>query len=356
MKMRSCGWAIFLLLMVTGLGIACIAESHTQTVTGVADCNAEPAFLSKAAIVQQMNQLADEIARLEKNAGVPGKEGFIVYSPQITARLYALYQALDIRLNYLNFGKWQHGPEQWDGYLLVKTNVQPYSVPQVMKVMAELKENGVPVNLVKQFRIFLLPGAIPEVGGLGGAGFALISAPAISTASGTGSLKHSGADVRPEDELAVTLDHEIGHHVHMSFMPKGTVSGEKNWREYLALRGGVWHGPGQVNTAAWSNSSEETFAEDFRMLFGKNQPYFDDIALGDPRTDPEQARNLKDFMIQLGQGPRVQKYISPWIPQEKSLVFWKHQSSLLALAWMILGFMGIITNLDGRPYRRVLMG
>lgn len=332
MKIRNDGRTIFTLLVIIGFCIGYISKNQTPSVTEVSNFKEKPASLSKADIVKQMNHLAAQVVRLEKKAGIPGEGGFIIYSPRTTSRLLSLYQELDLRLSYLNSGKLPQNSEQWDGYSLVKTNAPPYSVAQAAKVMAELKKNGVPDKLVKQFHIFLLPSSIPEVSGLGGAGFTLISA-ALDSNSGV------------KDALAVTLNHETGHHVHMSFMPKGTAMGEKCWQEYLALRGGVWRGPGAVNTAAWSDSSEETFAEDFRMLFGKNQPYFDDVTLGDPRNNPEKAAVLKNFMIRVGQKQPVEKYNSPWIPEEMALSFWKHQTSVLAAMWTGLISMGLITNL-----------
>lgn len=343
MKIRNDGWIIFTLLVIIGLCIGYIVKNQTEIVTEVSNFKPGVTSVSKAAIVKQMSQLAAQVVRLEKNAGIPGKGGFIVYSPRTTSRLLSLYHALDQRLSYLNSGKLPQNPEQWDGYLLVKSNAPPYSAAQATKVMAELEENGVPANLVKQFHIFLLPSSIPGVGGLGGAGFTLISAPPDSGDSSSGA----------EAELAVTLYHETGHHIHMSFMPKATVRGEKYWHEYLVLRGGVWRGPGAVNTVAWSNSSEETFAEDFRMLFGKDQPYFGDVTLGDPRTNPEEAAKLKNFMIGLGRKQPMEKYNSPWIPAGITLSFWKHQASLLTIMWMGLISLGLITNLKSVSFSKL---
>jgi hypothetical protein len=339
MKMRNYGGTIIVslviaVLMIIGLYIAYFTENHIQSVTGLSISKTKAVILSKADIVKQMNQLAAEVARVERNAGIAGKGGFIVYSPQATAKLLALYQALELRLSYLNSGKLSRSPEQWDGYSLVKAKAKPYSTAQVEKVMAELKANGVPANLVTQFHIFLLPNSISKISGLGGAGFTLISAPADAGEVNSGL----------EADLAVTLDHEIGHHIHMSFMPKGTAVGEKYWQEYLALRGGVWHDPGQVNTAEWSRSSEETFAEDFRMLFGKDQPYFGDVALGDPRTNPDQAGEVKNFIIQLGNQPPQQHYVSPWIPAGIGLTFWNRQDILLTMMWACLGTIGFTIN------------
>lgn len=333
MTLRNYGGIIVILLVIIGLCVASMAENHNKNVTGLTNFQKRATTFSKAEIIKQINRLTAEAARIEKNEGITGAGGFIVYPSLTTSKLLALYHALDLRLTYLNTGKMPSNREQWDGFVLTGTQTQSFTPAQVMKVMAELKTNGMPDNFLNGFRVFLLPHSIPNISGLGGAGFVLIS-----------TSDSFETDSNMEAELAVTLAHETGHHIHMSFMPKGTFAGEKYWRQYLALRGGVWHGPGKVNTVDWSNSSEETFAEDFRMLFGNGQPYFGDLASGDPRTDPEQAADVKRFMIQLAQQKPKVAYHSPWIPLGMNLTFWKKQDILIPLMWACLGVTGFIIN------------
>lgn len=333
MNIRDYRVVAALFLLVTGLFITILYGNHIQSKTGLANRNTSIVGDSKVKIVEQMNQIMADIERIETTEGMAGKGGYVVYPARTTSRLLALYQDLEVRLSYLNSGKMPLNRARWDGFLFTGGKTQSYSPDHVMKVMTELQTNGVPGNLLNGFRIFLLPYSIPDVSGLGGAGFALISAPDwLETNS------------NPEAELAVTLIHETGHHIHMSIMPKGTPSGEKYWLQYLKLRGGEWHGPGPVNSVEWSHSSEETFAEDFRMLFGQDQPYFGDIALGDPRTDPEQAADIKRFMIQLAQQKPMVEYCSPWLPADMNLVFWTRQNIMIPMMWACLGVAGFIMS------------
>jgi hypothetical protein len=327
MNIRHLQGKIAVLLMITGLFIAIIYGSHMQNSTGLSNLTISAAGKSRVEIVTQMNRIMAEIARIEKTEGATGEGGYVVYPARTTSKLLALYQALDSRLTYLNSGKMPPNRKQWDGYALADTKSKPYTTAQVMKVMAELQANGVPGKLIKGLHIFLLPNSIPDVSGLGGAGFVLISAPTDSTKT----------DADMAADLAVTLEHETGHHVQMRFMPKGSPDGDALWRDYLAIRGGTWHGPGAVNTKGWSDSSEETFAEDFRMLFGKDQPYFGDVTLGDPRENPEQAGRVKNFIIQLEKQQTIQSYHSPWMPKGMSLVFWNQQDVLISFMWACLG-------------------
>lgn len=277
---------------------------------------------SKSRIVAEIRQLTSEVAAKEEQMGQSGPGGYKVYSPRESAELFGLYQGISIRLDYLNHGRVTEEPDQWEGYTFDTGNNVPFTTTEVQQAIASLAPAQLPPVFLKNLRIFLLPYSIPEVSGLGGAGYLMLSA------------SPAGLDLI-DNQLTVTLYHEIGHHVHMQFMPENTTEGRKLWREYLAIRGGTWHGPGKVNTAAWSNSSEENFAEDFRMLFGKDQPYFGDMALGDPRVHPREAAALRTFIKNLGRKRMEPVYQSPWIPQGNRF-FWEFQTELLAGLWIIL--------------------
>ncbi|HBF36021.1 MAG TPA: hypothetical protein DDW50_01730, partial [Firmicutes bacterium] len=174
------------------------------------------------------------------------------------------------------------------------------------------------------------PYAIPNVSGLGGPGYILLSA-------------QNRKDVLIDNQLQVTVYHEIGHHVNFTFMPKENSRGAKFWKKFLQIRGGHWRGPGAVNTKAWGSSSEETFAEDFRMLFGKNQPYFGDLALGDPRFNSSKAIAERKFLINLqNEKPKI-AYQSPWIAEE-GLRFWQNQGPVLMGSWLLLGLIIVLVR------------
>jgi hypothetical protein len=297
--------------------------------------------LSKAAIQKQVLFLANEIASSEQNLGYTGIQGYKLYSAKETAKLLEMDQALGLRLHYLEQGNCNFNLRQWNGYFFNKIKSQPYDITQVNPLLSELAKK-IPGSLLKQLKIFILPYPIKDIAGLGGSGYDLISAyPASETLS------------QANDDLKVTLIHEIGHHIHLSFMPENTIRGKELWNQYLKICGGKWHGPGAVNTKAWSNSSEETFAEYFRMLFGgKNQPFFGDITLGDPRINPHKADRLIQFVKNLAGEQSIIRYSSPWLP-DTGLYFWESQNWLILILWLFLGTVITALNILKHRYNKM---
>ena len=275
---------------------------------------------SRAAVAGQVQRLAAQVRRSETQLAEPGPAGVKIYGPQATGRLLGEYQTLAAKLAYLKSGVRQAAVAGWDNYRF-DGNGGSFDPADVRQALQEIAPE-LPQQFLKGFRIFLLPKVIPQVAGLGGPGYTLLGG------------QSDPADLTG-DMLRVTLYHELGHSVHMSYMDRGQLAGVRRWDAYLKLRGGVWHGPGAVNTADWSSSSEETFAEDFRMLFGKDQPFFGDIRLGDPRRNPERAAAEKRFVVDLVRGGPEKSYESPWLP--KDLTFWRLQPALIAGLWAMLG-------------------
>jgi hypothetical protein len=281
------------------------------------------AMKSKAQLVIELNRTIARIRVLENTLGKTGPQGYKVYAPRETGQLLKGYRELTLLVHYLNRGVWKTDYlNQWEGYPLVSGANKPYDYNQVFKSMNDLIAEKVPSKFIAHLKIYLLPDVIPDVSGLGGSGYILLSAQDLK------------ADLIG-NQLPVTLYHEIGHHVNFTFMAKDNARGEKLWAQFLRIRGGTWHGPGNVNTKAWGESSEETFAEDFRMLFGKDQPYFGDLALGDPRFDPYNATKEKQFIRALAAEKDRTGYRSPWIPEE-GLLFWQNQGPLLIGGWLLL--------------------
>lgn len=318
---------ILLFICVIMVGISGLFLSRTwpknQVGTGEAfQPQSDFRLLSKAAIQNQIRFLVKRIESSEKNLGYTGIKGAKIYSAKETDVLLRLYQAINWRLDYLNNGYCNFNLKQWDGYDFDQAGVRPYNLVQVNQILFELASR-VPPALLRQLKIFLLPYSIKDVAGLGGAGYDLISAYPASESS-----------AQAVEALRVTLVHEIGHHIHLSFMPENSRRGRARWNQFLKICGGTWHGPGQVNTKAWNDSSEETFAEYFRMLFGgKNQPFFGDITLGDPRTNPDKAKKLIQFVKNLAGEKSKVKYRSPWLPDD-GLTFWEIQNQLLFGFWL----------------------
>ncbi len=295
------------------------------------------AVTSKAQTVAQLKRLVNEVKQAEQTSGVAGPAGIKIYDPQATAVLLEKYQLIRAKLDSLKSGRTVNAPTDWAGYSF--NGAAPnFTTTQVQQALAEFVP-GLPSRFFNDLRLFLLPVAIPDVGGLGGPGYVLLSG-------------QTDPEYRTDAALRITLYHEIGHHVHLSYMPTRPVppSLSAQWDAYLKLRGGSWHGAGAVNTREWSNSSEETFAEDFRLLFGKDQPFLGDIRLGDPRTQSRRAEAVKQFILHLAAKKPAVGYRSPWLPEE--LVFWQLQPQLIAGLWLLLGLGLVVARLpqQTQPY------
>lgn len=272
---------------------------------------------SKAMIVADIRQAVANVEQMEETLGQKNPSGYVVYGAEETARLFQVYQALQARLSYLREGVADESL-QWAGNPLANSGkVLSYRPQQVRRALDGL-EGKIPAVFLKDYRIFLTPFALSGISGMGGAGFSLIF-----------SLPESfGAS---DADLTVTLYHELGHNVHLSYMPEDTGWGRELWKEYHDFRGGSWQDAGAAGTGAWSASSEETFAEDFRMVFGEAQPFFEDMALGDPRAQSGVVEAFKAFVERLPEQMTPQAYHSPWIPVNIS--FWMVQEYLIGLLW-----------------------
>lgn len=289
--------------------------------------SAKVAQNSKAKIVEEIRSFQAQSRVLLDNSGTVAQEGYKYYLPVETEALYQIYQAIQVRLNYLTTGKWQL-ESTWQAHSLIKSNNFP-PIKMVTEILTKLNQEKIPRSFWNKLKIFLLPYVIPQISGLGGAGFVILAA-------------------TPEDQvltrtqLEVTLLHELGHNVHEFYLPKDTWQGIADWQRYLKLRGGQWHDSGMVNTKAWSDSTEETFAEDFRMLFGSDQPFYNDLSLGDPRVKPEIATKLRELMLDEFNGKVRFVDESPWMPNGFWVTFWLNQAILLLIVWLLVIILGCV--------------
>ncbi|HPO96741.1 MAG TPA: hypothetical protein PLZ08_02145 [Bacillota bacterium] len=285
---------------------------------------------SRHQIVKSLQETASELKRLEATMGFNTIAGIKVYSETESQRLWSKYLTVQEQLQILKSGKLIAPQHELKGYLLDDSNEGVKFEPaQVQSILAKLLPE-LPKQTLRNYRIFLMPYQASGVSGVGGTGFSIIFAlPSF---------------VEPDvKDLEVTLLHEIGHHIHMTYMPETTKKGRLLWEQYHQIRGGSWQGPGKANSEAWNQSSEETFAEDFRMLFGAEQPFYNDIVLGDPRQNPEIAAQLKDFIWGLLQTNQVGSYRSPWIDQAVNV--WLLQSQIITMLWLILLVLIVYSNL-----------
>jgi hypothetical protein len=286
------------------------------TLAGILNDISNDRSVSKAAIVTEIKAIEAKLGQAEANSGTMLSSGVRVYSAAETGRLLALYQQLQERVDRLQTGRSGSVASRWRDVPIHDGSGTYFGVAEVERALREFKA---PAGLLQGLRIYLLPGTMPGISGMGQASYNLLAA-------------ESASSLTSVVQLRVTLYHEIGHHVHMTYMPTSEQAGRELWRSYLARRGGKWHGPGAANSGAWGASSEETFAEDFRMLFGTDQPYYGDLDLGDIRETPARAAAVKRFMTGLAGGARRESYRSPWLPPE--IGFWTVQPWLIAGMWL----------------------
>jgi hypothetical protein len=91
---------------------------------------------------------------------------------------------------------------------------------------------------------------------------------------------------------AYIIAHELGHVFHNRYLPAGSP----RWDEYRSLRGisdaAVFH-----NAASHANRPREIFAEDFRVLFGGRDAYFDGHIENAGIAEPEAVAGLREFYL-----------------------------------------------------------
>ena len=97
---------------------------------------------------------------------------------------------------------------------------------------------------------------------------------------------------------AYIITHELGHAFHNHFMS----SASSRWGEYRALRG-IADESTFNEGAAHAFRPHEIFAEDFRVLFGGRQAYFDGHVENTEIAEPEVVAGLKDFYLRVTEAP-----------------------------------------------------
>jgi len=242
---------------------------------------------------------------LARTGGLKDHErGYIIYPPRVTLALFLLDRAEAMYAAALDAKDPAGLPTVDDLFRLGGERLHPSAAekyPTVARARAALDALAVPSEALRGFRVFLLPFAMGEVSGQGGPGFTFLAA-------------------EPRDEklianqLEVTLAHEFGHHLHLAGMPRETWIGRLRWQDYLDLRGLSWRDDGRVKTEEWSRSPEETFAEDFRLLFGGRSARQEPAATGagDPRQRPQSAARLRRFISGLAAMTRPPAATAPW--------------------------------------------
>ena len=239
---------------------------------------------------------------LARNAGeTDTAKGFIIYPPRTSLALFLLARAESMYAAALQ-GRDIPAVDQlfrFAGQPLTEST--PAKYPSIERARAALAALPVPGDALRGYRVFLLPFSMGETSGQGGPGFMVLAA------------EPRDQELIP-NQLEVTLVHEFGHYLHLAGMPRETLAGRKRWQTYLSLRGLDWQEDGPVNTDRWARSPEETFAEDFRLLFGGPSSSREPAATraGDPRDDEVLASSLRRFMLSLAAGIQPPQDPAPW--------------------------------------------
>lgn len=256
------------------------------------------------------------------------KLGYIIYPPRTTISLLLLDRLHKLYAAALHADSAREIPTVDELLRLAGKRLEPTvpaKYPSPRKVRAALDSMKVPPSAFRGYRVFLLPFAMGDVSGLGGAGVAFLAA------------EPAGESLIP-CQIEVTLTHEFGHHLHLAGMPRTTPAGRTLWAKYLALRSLAWREDGPVGTAQWRRSPEETFAEDFRLLYGgaaaRSEPSI--VAAGDPWRDGNHTK-LRRFMLELMETTEVPRHIEPW-PEGDGVEIPGLAAALALAGAILLGF------------------
>lgn len=244
-----------------------------------------PSLLREAASIWQAR------AELLQDGGAVAARGYTIYDWGTTSQIHFLTAALHNRLRAAS-GTWnealaEQALSHYQGYPMSlhpsQGAVNPDDVRRIL--------DGLPLpdEVFKGYRVFLLPYQLIDTAGLGMLNLAVLGAAA-------------GPEHNSYTRTAYTLLHELGHHIHFRYMGRTWPKPSGVWNEYVEMRGiAAWSPSGPVGSDAWGLSPEETFAEDFRVLFGPPEanrvPHGTEY--GDPRDDPETAAKLYEFIARL---------------------------------------------------------
>lgn len=115
----------------------------------------------------------------------------------------------------------------------------------------------IPDHVLTGLNVTILPFVLEGTAGLGSKGRIVLGAAPMTTS------------IVAQNRTAYTLLHELGHHIHFSYLDTRSNQKHTLWNDYLNLRGIKYEGFSEKFLFdEWHLSPEETFAEDFRMLFG----------------------------------------------------------------------------------------
>lgn len=236
--------------------------------------------------------IALALYRLSLLASIEANElGYRLFDVGITGQLHLIEAAQNARWSVI-FGR--GSPERsaqafahyWGHPLETNTWAVPVSAADVHEILGALDIDD---RVFQNLDIFLLPYVLRDVAGLGARGrIVLGAAPGFRAAS--------------KERTVYALLHELGHHIHFRYLGPYFPLLPSRWDEYMELREiAIWTSSGRAGSDAWRTSTEETFAEDFRVLFTPPRypvaPHA--TAYGDPRKMEDGGAALRKFIESL---------------------------------------------------------
>lgn len=243
-------------------------------------------------LLTEIGQLQLTMDQLRSREGYLAQRGYAVYRAQTTGKLLALNWALQARLTLVKYLTGQRttspGTDFYpatdrDGTYVfdLASRAKVWAYPDPNKTVDAL--DYVPANpaALDGYEAFLLPyTALP--------------------AAGYGGLWHGFVTARVEGSSlteAEVITHEFAHH--FGFMYLGYYQDQPGpWDDYVGTRGlARYEETAPAGQPGWRTSTEEVFAEDFRVLMGNPEASADSpqTSYGDPRSVTGLADKLRAF-------------------------------------------------------------
>lgn len=223
---------------------------------------------------------------IEHSERIASERGYFILPAHTAGKSHMLSTAIKSRLETIVSPK-ARNVRQWHyvDHHIIDTSSPSFAV-HVDEVQTILDDLAVPDHVLSGLRITLLPFPLLDTAGLGSAGNVMI-----------GASPYSKETTHPK-RTEYTILHEIGHHIHFAYIDR-MAAGDMLWQQYMHLRNiNDWTTVTTAADTAWQYSAQETFAEDFRMLFGPRSdetiPHM--TAYGDPRQGTDNGLAVYEFI------------------------------------------------------------
>ena len=153
----------------------------------------------------------------------------------------------------------------------------PFAADQVLGLLAEIDHPGLELTV----DVYLLPFPRADIPGSSSAGRVLYLSPHVNNIS--------------RSTAAYIVAHEMGHVFQNRYLPQGSLDG---WDTYRRIRG-IEDRQRYSDSSSHADRPREILAEDFRVLFGGPDAYFDGYIENTGLALPGLVPGLKAFLAAL---------------------------------------------------------